>query len=102
ALVLAALGGSLLVALACGLVMLRAPTPDAHAYGATLLVLGGYGLFHALLAALMAGMLALRIARGYTSPVRRAVFPVVGLWIDYLALVGPLVLLAAHLSGMAA
>jgi cytochrome c oxidase subunit I+III len=89
----------LAVAIACGLVMLRGPSAGEHAYNATLLVLGSYGLFHAALAALMLGYLAARVARGFTSPVRRAEFPIVAIWLDYLALVTVLVLFAAHAPG---
>jgi cytochrome c oxidase subunit I+III len=97
-----ALAATLAVAGACILMLLRAPSPVEHAYNATLFVLGGYGLFHAALAALMVAFLAAQAARGFTSPARRALFPIVGIWIDYLAVVGPLVLVAAHLPGILA
>ena len=95
----ATLVGVVGVGIAAGAIVLRAPAPDTHAYGATLLVLGGYALFHAALAALMVAFLSARVARGFTSPVRRAEFPVVNLWIDYLAVGGTLVLLVAHMPG---
>ena len=97
-----AFAGAVAVGIAAGAVVLRAPTPGEHAYGATLMVLGSYALFHAALGALMAAFLAARVARGFTSPVRRAEFPVVRLWIDYMAGVGTLVLIMAHLPGFLA
>jgi cytochrome c oxidase subunit I+III len=92
----------LILVAALGLLMLRAPSPDQHAYGATLLVLGGYGLFHACLTALMFAFLAARISRGFTSAARRAEFAIVRLWVDYLAIVGIFILLMAHLTGVTA
>jgi cytochrome c oxidase subunit I+III len=92
--------GALALAIAAGAIVLRAPTPGEHAYGATLVVLGGYALFHAALGMLMTAFLAARVARGFTSPVRRAEFPVVRLWVDYLAGVGALVLVVSHLPGL--
>ncbi len=90
------------IGLACAALMLRAPAPGEHAYGATLVVLGGYGLFHAALVALMTAFLAARVRRGFTSPLRRAEFPIVRLWLDYLAAIGALTLLAGHLPGFLA
>ncbi|WP_280322994.1 hypothetical protein [Sulfitobacter faviae] len=78
------------------------PAPDGHAYAATLLILGAYGLAHALLVGLMQGFLILQVRRGFTSPQRRAVFAIVTLWSDYLAAITVLILLAAHLPGMIA
>lgn len=95
-----ALVGALAVAAACAAVMVQTPAPMGHAYGATLLVLGGYGLSHAGLGALMAGFLAARVLRGFTSRVRQAEFSIVSLWIDYLSVIGLLVLLAAYLPGL--
>jgi cytochrome c oxidase subunit I+III len=94
-----ALVATLGIAIAQAAVMLRAPTPDGHAYGATLVVLGGYGLFHAAIVAVMTAFLIARVVRGLTSPARRAEFPVVAVWVDYLAVTSPLVLVAAHLPG---
>ncbi len=94
-----AIAGTAAVALSFGLSMSRIPAPDAHAYGATLLVLGGYGLFHATLAALMGVFLVARVRGGFTSPNRRAEFPVAGLWIEYLGAITVLTLLAMHLPG---
>ncbi|OGN48190.1 MAG: cytochrome c oxidase subunit I [Caulobacterales bacterium RIFCSPHIGHO2_12_FULL_68_13] len=90
------------VGAAAGGVVLRAPTPGDHAYGATLLVLGSYALFHAVLAALMAAFLTARVVRGFTSPSRQAEFPVVTLWVDYLAGASTLILVVAHLPGLLA
>lgn len=97
-----ALAGSLAAALALATLLVRAPAPGDHAYGATLLVLGGYALFHALLAGLMQAFLIARVRAGLTSPSRRAEFPIVGIWTDYLALIAVLSLAAAHLPGMIA
>ncbi len=95
-----AFAGALAIAAVCGALMLRTPSPGEHAYGATLFVLGGYGVFHAGLAAFMTVFLAVRVSRSFTSPARRAEFPIVSLWIDYLAVAGTLILLAAHLPGI--
>ncbi|WP_116085157.1 cytochrome c oxidase subunit I [Tropicimonas sp. IMCC34011] len=92
--------GILAIGAVCAALMLRTPDPTGHAYGATLLVLGGYGLFHAALAALMVAFLAARVRRGFVSPLRRAELPIVGLWIDYLATIALLILLAGHLPGL--
>ena len=95
------LAGALAVAVACAAMMARTPSPEAHAYGATLFVLGSYGLFHAVLGALMASFLIARVLHGFTSSMRRAEFTIVGLWVGYLSVVGTLVLLAGHLPGLA-
>ena len=79
--------------------MLRAPDPGGHAYGATLTVLSGYGLFYAGLVGLMIAVLIAKVRGGLTSARRRSDFPVVGLWVDYLASIGTMVLLAGHLPG---
>ena len=91
--------GTLAVAIAAAAIILRAPSPIEHAYGATLLVLGCYALFHAALGALMVAFVVSRAALGFTSPARKAEFPVVRLWIDYLGVVGILVFLVVHLTG---
>ncbi|WP_069300436.1 cytochrome c oxidase subunit I [Neptunicoccus sediminis] len=98
--VIIALLGIVALGLACGALMWRAPAPTDHAYGATLLVLGGYGVFHATVAALMGGFLAAQIRQGYTSATRRAAFAIVRLWITYTSLTGLFILLAAHLPGL--
>lgn len=94
--------GTLAVAGACVAMMLRIPAPAEHAYYATLLVLGGYGLFHAALTALMVAFLVARVGRGFASPVRRSEFPVVAIWVDYLALIAALVLAAGTVPGLLA
>jgi cytochrome c oxidase subunit I+III len=95
-----ALAGALLFGACCAIMLWRAPAPADHAYAATLFVLGGYGLFHAALIALMTGHLMARVLRGYISPARRSEFAVVSLWVDYVAVIGSLVLLVGHLSGL--
>jgi cytochrome c oxidase subunit I+III len=94
-----ALGAALVLAVCCAALLWRTPAPTAHAYGATLFVLGSYGLFHALLAVLMVAHLVARVMGGYTSAVRRAEFPIVGLWVDYAALIVALILMVGHLAG---
>ncbi|KIN70577.1 Cytochrome c oxidase polypeptide I [Sulfitobacter noctilucae] len=80
--------------------MLRTPDPSMHAYGATLLVLGGYGFFHAAVTGVMLGFLRARIAKGHTSQARRAEPAIVRLWVDYTAAVGILCLTIAHLPAL--
>jgi cytochrome c oxidase subunit I+III len=96
------LGGALLVGLAAAGIVMRAPDPAGHAYGATLLVLGAYALAHAGLAVLMVCFLTARVLRGFASPRRRAEFHVVTLWVDYVAATAMLVLVVAHLPGLLA
>ena len=96
---LTALAGTLAVAPALAFMLLRVPDPTEHAYGATLVVLGGYALFHATVAGLMQAFLLARVRAGFVSPVRRAELPIVRLWADYLALVTAATLAAAHLPG---
>lgn len=95
-----ALGAVLVQAVASGALALLAPAPTEHAYGATLFVLGSYGVFHAALVAIMLVYLMARMYRGYASPQRPAAFFIVGLWVDYLAIVSTLVLGVAHLPGL--
>ncbi len=94
-----ALAGMVVLAICCAALLWRTPSPTDHAYGATLFVLGGYGLFHALLAVLMIAHLVARVLAGYTSAMRRSEFSVIGIWIDYVAVIGTLVLLVGHMSG---
>ncbi|WP_300379061.1 cytochrome c oxidase subunit I [Henriciella sp.] len=94
-----ALAGTGLVAVICITLMLRAPAPPGHAYGATLLVLGGYGLFHAALATMMILFLMARVRGKFAMTACRAEFSVVKLWVDYAAVTGVLILMAAHLPG---
>ena len=95
-----ALAATLVVAATFSLLLFRVPPPGGHAYAATLFVLGAYGLLHALVAALMQAFLVARIQTGRTSAQRRAEFPIVTVWADYLALVTVLALLAANLPGL--
>ncbi|QIE46702.1 cytochrome c oxidase subunit I [Pseudohalocynthiibacter aestuariivivens] len=74
----------------------RVPAPTGHAYGAALLVVGGYGMLHIALAALMLGFLSVRIAAGYVSVTRKAELHTVRLWVDYAAATGVICLLIAH------
>ncbi|PYE85017.1 cytochrome c oxidase subunit I [Pseudoroseicyclus aestuarii] len=97
-----AFGGTGMLAVSVGAMMLHTPPPVEHAYNATLFVLGGYAMFHVTLGALMIGFLAARVRRGYASAARQSEFPIVTLWIDYLAAVGALALLAGHLPGLLA
>jgi len=94
-----ALAATLATALTFGMLILRLPPPDGHAYAATLLILGAYVMLHALLAGLMQAFLIVRARRGFISPRRRAELPIVLLWSDYVAAVAALSLLAAHLPG---
>ncbi|WP_322889696.1 MULTISPECIES: cytochrome c oxidase subunit I [unclassified Yoonia] len=95
-----ALIGALVFGACCGVMLWRTPPPTEHAYAATLFVLGSYGLFHAAVILLMTGHLIARVRQGYTSPARRSEFAVVSLWADYVAVIGSLVLLVGHLSGL--
>lgn len=88
------------MALATMLMLLRMPPADGHAYAATILVLGSYVLFHALLSALMQGNLIARSMAGYISAERRAELPIVRLWADYLLLIAATGLCAAQLPGV--
>ncbi|GGA25349.1 cytochrome c oxidase subunit I [Neptunicoccus cionae] len=98
--VILALCGIVALGFACASLMWRAPTPNEHAYGATMLVLGGYGTFHTAISGLMGGFLTAQIRSGYTSANRRAAFPIVGLWVKYTSATGVIILLAAHLPGL--
>jgi len=99
---LAALAGTVLVAAGFVVFLAGAPAFASHAYGATLWVLGGYGLVHALVPALMLVFLLLRHRAGFMSARRRAELAVVPLWIGYLAVTSLLILLGAYLPGLAA
>ncbi|MGR3708196.1 MAG: cytochrome c oxidase subunit I [Alterinioella nitratireducens] len=94
-----ALAATLTTALTFGMLILRLPPPDGHAYAATLLILGAYVMLHAVLAGLMQAFLIVRARSGFISSRRRAELPIVLLWSDYLAAVAVLSLLAAHLPG---
>ncbi|MEQ9811942.1 MAG: cytochrome c oxidase subunit I [Azospirillaceae bacterium] len=94
--------GTVTILLALVALLLRIPPPAAHAYNATLLVLGSYAVVHALLPALMLAFLAARVACGFVSPRRRAELPIAGLWVDYMALITVVTLLLTQLPGGAA
>ncbi len=96
------LTAAVVLAVCCAALLWRAPDPTGHAYGATLVILGSYGLFHALLAVLMVVHLIARVLGGYTSVGRRSEFPIVGLWVDYTAAIVALVLLVGHMAGLTA
>ena len=98
----AALAGVLGVSAALVVFLMAAPAPTSHAYGATLWVLGAYGLVHALLSALMLVFLLLRHRAGYMSPARRAELAIAPVWIGYFGISAGLVLLAAYLPVIAA
>ncbi|MFN3847755.1 MAG: cytochrome ubiquinol oxidase subunit I, partial [Paracoccaceae bacterium] len=66
---------------------LALPDPARHAYDATVWVIGGYALFHAALAALMAGFVLARSAAGFVSARRQGEVRIVRLWIDYAAVI---------------
>ena len=83
-------------------VMIRAPDPTGHAYGATVLVLGGYGLFHAAVAGVMVAFSLARLSRGFVSAQRRAELIVTDVWVQYLALTTAAVLLLTHGAGLLA
>jgi len=97
---LLALVGVLITAATFAVTILRMPSPTEHAYGATLLVLGAYGLFHALLVGLMVCFLLARQRAGFLSPARRAELAIVRLWTGYLAAITALLLLAINLPGL--
>ncbi len=96
---LAALAGLSLSAAALIVMLFAAPPATAHAYGATLAVLGGYGLFHVAVAALMAAFLLARWRAGHVSARRQAELAVLPLWSGYAAAATGLILLAAYLPG---
>jgi cytochrome c oxidase subunit I+III len=91
--------GTLALLLATVSLMVRAPVPTGHAYGATLLVLGGYAAFHAALSLVMLGYLAARIMAGYVSPRRKAELAIGKLWVDYTSAVSATVVSVAQLPG---
>ena len=76
--------------------------PDAHAYDATLWVLGGYVIVHAGLAGLMTLYLAFRCAAGYVDGRRIGEARIVRLWADYAAATALLALAAAWAPGFLA
>lgn len=93
----ATMGAMLILAACLASLMMRAPAPTDHAYGATLLMLGGYGLFHALLTGLMLAFVMARLRAGYISPTRAAGPLIARIWVDYTAGVGALCLIIAYI-----
>ena len=91
------LAGSAAIAAALVAMLMMAPSPTGHAYGATLLVLGGYGILHAIVVALMAAFLIARVRAGYTSPRRRAEIAILPVWGAYGGGIAVVILLAAYL-----
>jgi cytochrome c oxidase subunit I+III len=88
----ALVGGALSIPLAL-------PDPTAHAYAATLWVIGGYALFHAGLAALMVGFTLARSGAGFLSARRQGEVRIVRLWVDYAAVVTLVALTASFAPG---
>jgi cytochrome c oxidase subunit I+III len=73
---------------------------DAHAYGATLWVIGGYVLFHAALTGGMVVFLGFRVAAGYVSGRRIGEARILRLWTDYTTAVALIGLGAAWLPAV--
>jgi cytochrome c oxidase subunit I+III len=86
-LAIAALGLAALAG-AAFLLLLAAPDPTGHAYGATVLVLAGYAALHAALALLLTTYCAARLRAGYISARRRTEIAIARLWTDYAGLAG--------------
>lgn len=95
-LVLATLG-TLALAVASASIMLARPTPEDHAYDATLWLLAGHTAFHAALTLIMLGYLTLR--RIAQRPLRIGEARIVSLWADFTAATGLVALGAAWLPG---
>ena len=95
------LGGAGAVAMGlASATLLRGTAHDAHAYDATIWVIGGYVLLHAAIAGAMTIFLAFRTAAGYVSRRRIGDVRIVRLWIDYMAAVALLGLGVAWLPGV--
>lgn len=94
---LLAFAATIMTAVSLSSLMLRIPDPTGHAYGATLLLISGYGLFHTLLSALMLAFLSARISAGFVSPQRKAAPGIVRLWTDYGAATATVCLVISHL-----
>lgn len=99
---LLALAGALGVAATFVFTILRMPSPTEHAYGATMLVMGSYGLFHAIVVLLMVSFLFARMRAGFLSAARRAEPAIVNLWALYLAAITTLILVAINLPALVA
>ncbi|PWS35252.1 cytochrome c oxidase subunit I [Falsiroseomonas bella] len=81
--------------------LLLGTSHDAHAYDATVWVVGGYVLFHAALTGGMTLFLGARAAAGYVTGRRLGEARILRLWTDYTAAVALLGLGAAWLPGLA-
>ncbi len=95
---LAGLAGCVGLGLAAATVLLGTQH-DAHAYDATLWVLGGYVLLHAALSGLMTVYIAFRAAARYVTGRRIGELRILRLWTDYTVAVGLIGLAAAWLPG---
>ena len=82
---LAALGGQAAIVAALALLLAGAPAPTTHAYAATSAAIAGYGIFHALVAALMLAFVAARTRAGFHSATRSGEARIVQLWSDHAA-----------------
>jgi len=82
---LAALGGQAAIVAALALLLAGAPAPTTHAYAATSAAIAGYGIFHALVAALMLAFVAARTRAGFHSAARSGEARIVQLWSDHAA-----------------
>ncbi|MDP3195168.1 cbb3-type cytochrome c oxidase subunit I [Tabrizicola sp.] len=89
--------GALSLATAAASVMLARQDPAGHAYDAALWLLAGHVGFHAALAVIMLGYLALRRISGHGLRVGEA--RIVSLWADFTAATGLVALAAAWLPG---
>ena len=82
---LAALGGQAAIVAALAVLLAGAPAPTTHAYAATSAAIAGYGIFHALVAALMLAFVAARTRAGFHSAARSGEARIVQLWSDHAA-----------------
>jgi len=82
---LAALGGQAAIVAALAVLLAGAPAPTTHAYAATSAAIAGYGIFHALVAALMLAFVAARTRAGFHSATRSGEARIVQLWSDHAA-----------------
>lgn len=97
---LTAVAGALVLVVAFAAMLWSAPSAAGHAYNATIVVLGSYGLFHAVLTSLMVLFLLARQRAGYMSQRRRGELSIVMVWSIYLFVVAGLIVLAVYLPGL--
>lgn len=98
-----ATGAGILVAVVALIaILVRAPSPVDHAYGAIVAVLAGYALFHLAIGALVLAFVAMRAARGFALAGLPSERRIARLWIDYAALVASVALIAIELPAMLA